>query len=293
MRNSSFNRRFDVAGILFIIIPVVLTLFLIIYPLTQSIFYSFTDFDGFRTPVIVGLENYVNLFRSDVFYTSFKNNFIIALASPLFIFIPLILAILFFQTKGKFLKSARMLIFLPFAVSMTVVGVIFRSFFQYRGPINEIIRYIGMEFLVNDWLVDKRFVFPLIILAVFWRSFGIYTVIYLSALSNVDRDVLDAAKVDGTNWWQQFIHVIIPQINPIIVFVTALVLIADFRGMFDYVYNISRGGPGYYTHTIEFLLYREGFTYMNMGYACAIGIIIFITIFVFTYFQIKVTTRES
>jgi multiple sugar transport system permease protein len=132
-----------------------------------------------------------------------------------------------------------------------------------------------------------------VILVSLWKDFGFITVIYFAGLSNLNQDLLDAAKVDGTNWFQEFFHIIIPELNPIIVFITALVLIGDFRYMFDYIFNMTKGGPGHATQTVEFLLYREGFTFYNMGFACTIGIIIFIIIFIITFCQIKIMTRKD
>lgn len=84
-----------------------------------------------------------------------------------------------------------------------------------------------------------------------------------------------------------------PSLNPIIVFVTAMVLIGDFRYMFDYVYNMTKGGPGFATETIEFLLYNEGFRFYNFGFACTLGILIFVIIVIITFLQIRIMTRRT
>jgi ABC-type sugar transport system permease subunit len=278
---------------LFILIPLLVIIILMIVPFFRTIFYSFTKFNGFSTPTFVGFKNYIFLTKNTHFVNAIKNNFLISLATPFWAGIPLVIAVLLFQNPGPLLKTARMTIMLPFAISMTIVGIMFRSLLHLTGPINDILTKVGLGFLAADWLGSVKFALPMIIITAIWKDFGVLTVIYLAGLSNLNRDLIDAAKIDGANWLQEFRHVIIPALNPIIVFVTAMVLIGDFRYMFDYVYNMTKGGPGFATETIEFLLYNEGFRFMNFGFACTLGVLIFVIIVAVTYLQIRIMTRRS
>lgn len=280
-------------NIAFIITQISLVIFIIIYPFFRTIYYSTTRFDGFSIPKFIGIKNYIDLFASDKFLNAIKTNSLIALASPLLIIIPLIIALLLFQNPGFLTKSARMTILIPYAISMTAVAVIFRSFLYADGPINIILKKLGLGFMALDWLSNSNTALLVIILTSFWKDFGWFALVYLAALSNLNQDNIDAAKVDGANWFQELWHVIVPQLNSIIVFVTALVLIDDFRYMFDYVFNMTKGGPGYATTTVELYLYREAFNFFNFGYACAVGVVMFIIIFVITFFQIKIMTRRD
>jgi ABC-type sugar transport system permease subunit len=291
LRSEPFKKR-EYSNILFIIVPLLLVGVLIVYPFSRSIYYSFTSFNGFSVPTLIGFDNYKTMFSNEYFYASLRNNFVLAAVSPFFIFIPLFLAIIIFKNQGVLIRTARMVMLLPYAISMTIAGVVFRAFLQFDGPVNSILNSLGLHSLALEWLSNSHTAFPIVILAVFWRDFGIYSVIYLAALSTINRDLLDAARVDGVSWLQEFRYIIVPTINPIIVFVAALVLITDFKNMFDYVYNITRGGPGYSTHTIEFLLYREGFHFLNMGYASGLGVIIFLVIFLVTFLQIRIMTKD-
>ena len=133
----------------------------------------------------------------------------------------------------------------------------------------------------------------LIIITMIWYGFGFNTVIFLAGLSSLDKDLLDAARIDGANWGQEFRYVIIPQMNSVIVFIAAIGLISNFKSLFDFVYNITRGGPGFKTETMEFLLYMEGFQFYNMGFASTIGMIMFLIIIIITYFQIKIMTQKD
>ena len=280
------------SNLLFIIIPFLLIIVLMLIPFARTIFYSFTKVQGSNSQFI-GFQNYMFLSQNTHFLNAIKNNFLISLATPLWAGIPLIIAVILFQNPGALLKTARMTIMLPFALSMTVVGLIFRSLFHLKGPINEILTNIGLGFLALDWLGNYKFAMPIIIVTAIWKDFGILTVIYLAGLSNINKDIIEAAKIDGANWFHEFRYIIVPSLNPIIVFVVALVLIGDFRYMFDYVYNMTLGGPGFATETIEFLLYNEAFRFFNIGFASTLGILIFVIIIIITFFQIKIMTKKN
>jgi len=278
---------------LYVVVPIALMFIVIIVPFFQTISYSFTKWSGFSTPKFVGFKNYILLFKRGYFLNALSHNATIALAAPMWVMLPLVLAVIIFQNPNFLLKTTRMSMLVPYALSMTIVGIMFRSIFHVTGPLNEVLRNMGFKFLAFDWLGKPGLALSLIIGTAFWRDFGWITVIYLAGLSNIDERVLDAAKVDGANWRQTFIHVIIPGLNPVIVFITALVLIADFRLMFDYVYIMTKGGPGRATETVELHLYEEGFRFMNMGYACAVGTMIFLIIVFVTYFQIKAMSKRG
>ena len=278
---------------MYIAVPMVLVVTIIIIPFGQAIYYSFTKFSAMSPPVWVGLHNYSKLLQTPLFLSSIKNNALIALASPLFVFLPLVLAAILFRYRDGWTTTARMTVLLPYALSMTVVGVMFRSFLWTKGPVNELLTSIGLERLALDWLGDPTLGLLIIIGVALWKDFGWYVMVYIAGLSTISRDLFDSAKVDGANSVQQFFHIIVPGLNAIIVLVTTLVLIADFRAMFDYVFNLTRGGPGYATYTVEFLLYREAFNFFRFGFACSLGVVMFVIIFGFSYFQIRIMSRTT
>lgn len=287
---TSLGSRYE--GYLYIAVPMVLVIAIIIVPFGQAIYYSFTKFSAMSPPVWVGLHNYVKLFDTPLFLSSIKNNALIALASPLFVFLPLVLAATLFRYRDGWTTTARMTVLLPYALSMTVVGVMFRSFLWTKGPLNELLTSIGLERFALDWLGDQTLGLLIIIGVALWKDFGWYVMVYIAGLSTISRDLFDSARVDGANAVQQFIHIIVPGLNAIIVLVTTLVLIADFRAMFDYVFNLTRGGPGYATYTVEFLLYREAFNFFRFGFACSLGVVMFVIIFGFSFFQIRIMSRN-
>ena len=291
MRTSATSLGSRYAGYLYIAVPMVLVVGIIIIPFGQAIYYSFTKFSAMSPPVWVGLHNYSKLLQTPLFLSSIKNNALIALASPLFVFLPLVLAATLFRYRDGWTTTARMTVLLPYALSMTVVGVMFRSFLWTKGPVNDLLTSIGLGRFALDWLGDPTLGLLIIIGVALWKDFGWYVMVYIAGLSTISRDLFDSARVDGANAVQQFVHIIVPGLNAIIVLVTTLVLIADFRAMFDYVFNLTRGGPGYATYTVEFLLYREAFNFFRFGFACSLGVVMFVIIFGFSFFQIRIMSR--
>jgi multiple sugar transport system permease protein len=287
------KKKVEWSNYLYLIVPIIVVIIIMIIPFFRTIYYSFTKFDGFHPPSFIGLKNYISLGGNPHFLSAIKNNFIISLALPIWVGLPLVLAVLLFQNPGKFLKTARMTIMLPVALSMSVTGIIFNSFFTYYGPINTVLVNMGLKFAPVDWLGNSRIAMILIIVTAIWKDFGVTTVIFLAGLSNLNKELIEAARIDGANKLQEFFHIIIPQLNPIIVFIVAITLVSDYKNMFDYVYNLTQGGPGFATQTIEFLLYNEAFRFLNMGFASALGVLMFVIIVIITYFQIKIMTRSD
>ena len=292
MRRSAARLGSRYQGYLYIAVPMVLVVAIIIVPFGQAIYYSFTRFSAMSPPVWVGLHNYARLLESPRFLSSIKNNALIAAASPVFVFLPLVLAATLYRYRDGWTATARMTVLLPYALSMTVVGVMFRSFLWTKGPFNELLTSLGLGRFALDWLGEPALGLLMIICVALWKDFGWYVMVYVAGLSTISRDLFDSARVDGANAVQQFVHVIVPGLNAIIVLVTTLVLIADFRAMFDYVFNLTRGGPGYATHTVEFLLYREAFNFFRFGFASSLGVVMFVIIFGFSYFQIRIMSRN-
>ena len=157
---------------LFILVPLVLVIVIIVVPFFKAIYYSFTKFSAMSAPEFVGLHNYITLFKDPRFLGSIKNNALIAAASPLWIFVPLILAVILFQSRSLLSTSARMTILLPYALSMTVVGVMFRSFLWTKGPLNTLLESVGLGYLALDWLGDPKLGMLIIISTALWKDFG-------------------------------------------------------------------------------------------------------------------------
>jgi ABC-type sugar transport system permease subunit len=253
------------------------------YPLISSIWLSAFQTRGFKSRVFVGFDNFIQLTQDPIFWKSVFNTAYFA-AGSLFVQLPIALLLaLVLNTKlirGK--SFFRLSFFTPVLISGVFIAIIFYLLYDRRyGLVN---RLIGAEI---QWLQDKNLVMPALILAGVWRWAGFNMVYFLAGLQSIRQELYEAAAVDGANAWQSFIHVTLPSLKPIIMFVTITSMIGSFQ-LFDLPYVLtSGGGPADSGSTIVMYLYKNGFQFMKLGYAAAIGWMLVAIIAVISAIQLK------
>lgn len=244
---------------------------LMLYPIADAVRLSLTQWDGFSSPEWVGLENFQDLVGDKRFKEALTHNLIVLLAMPIWIAIPYFVAWGLYQQIWGW-RFFRFAFFLPVVLSPVVVGVYYGVVLRPGGPFNEFLGAIGLDGLARPWLNEPNLALPIVIAIVIWSTFGVGTLIFLSALSNLDHEQIDAARVDGASPMQVQRHVIFWQMLPVIEFWAVLIMIASFTAFFPLVYTLTDGGPGSATYTVDFDLYVEAFRTGELGYASAIGV---------------------
>jgi ABC-type sugar transport system permease subunit len=273
------------------ITPTLLILLLVyLYPLLQNLNYSLRDLSLPGRP-FTGLRNYLLMLGDPIFLTSIKNNFIlIFVLVPILVMVALVFAIpLFEQVRGW--KFYRGTILLPYITSITAVGLFFSLFFQGRGILNTVLSQLHLEGLVVDWLGSTRFALPAIMFVIVWREFGFGTMLFLARLTTVSEELFDAAKIDGTNWWQRLFHVVIPQLSTVIEFYVFLMIVTMLSWVFNYVYVMTLGGPARSTYVTELYIYLEAFKFNRMGVAAAVSIALFLITAVLAFASFRFRNR--
>jgi len=274
------------------VMPVILALLVFMaVPIINVVYHSFTLWDGLKAKFI-GLENYAYMFTNGDFWHIMGNNALFLIAVPLIIMISLIVAVLIYE-EVKGWKFFRSVFFLPYVLSAVVVGYLFRSLFAYGGPINQILGSLGMEALKTDWLSSRGTAIFVIILAVVWTQFGYGMLVYLAGMSSISPSVFEASKIDGANWFQRFVHVILPMLIRTTEFLVILNTIFVFTSLFDYIYTITRGGPGYDTMPINYWIYMKAFRSNEMGFACALALVLFGILLVISLIQRKIVNKAD
>lgn len=262
-------------------------------PILQIFYYSVTDWNGGLEANFIGLKNYFDIFNNPDFYTVLKNNLIIlVLGVPLWTVFPLLIAmILYEEIKGyKFFKTVY---FFPSVLSIVIVGTLFKTFFGYVGPINTLLRAIGLDHWALEWLAEGKTSLPIIVLAVNWAGFGSAVLIYLAAMSAIDPSVHEACQLDGANWWQKSWYVTLPGIKNVVQFTIVLNIIHAFSQMFSYVLVMTNGGPGYESTVLEYFIYLKGFRAGDMGYASALSVILFVLVCLINVIQSRIGRKED
>ena len=282
---SNINKNDGLTALIFILPAVLGTLIFIVIPVFFSFSLSFVDWDLLSPMKFVGLSNFKDVLTDSTFVQVLINTFVFAIASSVFaVIIPLVLAcILNTKIRGSnFYKTAY---FLPFITPMIVIAIVWQWVFDPNiGLLNQILH------THIKWLYDVRFAMPALITVSVWKLIGYNMIIFLSGLSTINQEVLEAAKIDGANSWQVFKNVTVPLLSPTIFFVIVITSISSFQ-VFDLIYVMTQGGPDNSTIVLVYSIYKYAFEYFDVGKASAIAYILFAIIFVLVLCQWKLRKK--
>ena len=282
---SNINKNDGLTALIFILPAVLGTLIFIVIPVFFSFSLSFVDWDLLSPMKFVGLSNFKDVLTDSTFVPVLINTFVFAIASSVFaVIIPLVLAcILNTKIRGSnFYKTAY---FLPFITPMIVIAIVWQWVFDPNiGLLNQILH------THIKWLYDVRFAMPALIAVSVWKLIGYNMIIFLSGLSTINQEVLEAAKIDGANSWQVFKNVTVPLLSPTIFFVIVITSISSFQ-VFDLIYVMTQGGPDNSTMVLVYSIYKYAFEYFDVGKASAIAYILFAIIFVLVLCQWKLRKK--
>lgn len=282
---SNINKNDGLTALIFILPAVLGTLIFIVIPVFFSFSLSFVDWDLLSPMKFVGLSNFKDVLTDSMFVQVLINTFVFAIASSVFaVIIPLVLAcILNTKIRGSnFYKTAY---FLPFITPMIVIAIVWQWVFDPNiGLLNQILH------THIKWLYDVRFAMPALIAVSVWKLIGYNMIIFLSGLSTINQEVLEAAKIDGANSWQVFKNVTVPLLSPTIFFVIVITSISSFQ-VFDLIYVMTQGGPDNSTMVLVYSIYKYAFEYFDVGKASAMAYILFAIIFVLVLCQWKLRKK--
>jgi len=283
----------NLAGFLFLAPALIIYLVIVVFPLLQSFRISLTSWDGVN-PVkeYVGLDNYMRAVSVDpVFRVALSHNLIwMTIGSVLPISIGLMMALIIFDglVASKFFRT---IFFMPYVLSGMVIGIIFGLVYNpMYGILNQTLRFIGLGALAQPWLGQSSTALGSLMAVSVWGSFGFMMTILLAGLQNVDFDLYDAAKIDGANVFQRFVHVTIPQLNHVLTLLFSLALIGGFK-VFNLVYVMTQGGPGYHTEVLARYIVKQSFQQSYVGYGCALSLLLTVMILIVSVIFIRIRER--
>lgn len=255
-----------------------------------GLFTSFTSWQIIGTPEWVGVDNFKAIAQDKMFWTAFKNTlFFLIITAPVMVVGALGLAILISRPlKGK--AIVRTLIFAPYVVMSTVIGIIWNWIYDNNvGLLNYYLNLLGFDKI--EWLTSANIAMFAISLTTIWWLIGYNMILFLAGLQEIPDDLYEAATIDGASTWKRFIYVTLPLLKPTTFLVVMLTVINCFQ-VFDQVYVMTGGGPGTSTLTIVQYLYFQAFSNFNLGYGSAIGFILFLVLVVFAIIQKRIMREE-
>jgi len=278
---------------LFLALPLLIYMIWVIGPMFYTFYLSFTKWDALSPPEFTGLKNYIKLFRDPVFFMSLKNNFIWI---GFFITVPVVMGLALAMVLNRNVPGSRFFkasFYSPMVLSLVVCGLVWSWFYNpSQGLINSVLRAAGLEQFAKGWLSDPDLVLGSIITVAIWRQVGYVMVLYLAGLQSVDPFLVEASKIDGANGWQTFLHVILPQLQPISIVVVVISIIDSLRA-FDLVSVMTRGGPFNRSSVLANFMYIESFNNYKMGYGAAIAVVLFLISLVFILLYLAQIHQEE
>ena len=245
-----------------------------LYPIIQVVRLSFLQpLVGGNTAV--SLFNYQMVFQDPVFWQGVKNNGELLLTVPFMTVLGLLLAILLYEQVIGW-KIYRTLIYLPSILAVPTVGLAFVYLLGLNGIINTLLRNIGLGFLTQQWIGNATWVVPAIGTVIIYREVGFGVILFLARLMSLDAEILEAAEIDGANWWQKHAYVTIPQLGVVIEFFVIVEFITMLSSVFGYVYTMTAGGPSCASTVMEFYIWKHAFAYRTPGMASAVAVFLLI-----------------
>lgn len=292
-----------------LILPAVIILGLFhIFPIFYAFYISLHKWK-IQKQAYIGFDNYTRALHSDEFWNAIRTTLWYVVGTvPIGLVVALFLAIMLFRPiAGR--TFYRVVLFLPYITPPLAMAIVWRWMYKQDGAgfMNAALGFIGIG--NQRWLLDTRGVFDLIatnfsihlprlvqgpplplvaiMLYSLWASIGFDTIILLAGLSNVPREVIEAAQIDGANQWQIATRVIAPLLRPTILFLSIISVLRAFQ-VFNPIYAMTAGGPVQKTETITFFIFDQFFQQVNVGYGAAIALLLFVILFFITLVQLRI-----
>lgn len=291
LRVRRLCRQHDIEGFLFVVPALVLLGAFMFYPLLASFWLSLTDYNIVRPPVFKGLDNYYELISDPIFRIALKNTITYTVVVvPACIVFPLLLALLVNRTL-RGIAFFRAIIYLPVVTAMPIAGIMWKMLYCEQGFINGFLQWTGLCKDPVGFLSDPDVALLSIIFVTIWKASGYYMMLYLAGLQGIPVELDEAATVDGANAFQRFWNVTLPLLRPSIVLVVIISAIGALK-VFGEVYVMTGGGPADSTNVIVYYIYRQAFVFLKMGYASAMGVVLFLLLLAFSVAYIQHMERQ-
>ncbi|RDU98999.1 sugar ABC transporter permease [Trinickia dinghuensis] len=285
-RPMPLGQRRTRAALLFLLPGLALFSVFVIYPIVSSIWLSFHHWDGMTAKTFAGLANYRELFASDTFYVALKNNLIwlvLFLLAP-----PAGLALALYLNQNVFgIRLVKSLFFAPFVLPGVVVGLVFSWFYDPTFGLLKLIVGHGIPVLG-----DPHYVTYGIIFAALWPQIPFCMILYLTGLTGINPEIIEAARMEGARGTKLLWHVILPQLRPATFMAVVLTVIGALRS-FDLISVMSGGGPFDSSTVLAYFMYDQAIKYYREGYSAAIAVVLFAIMLVYIAWQLRRLVRSE
>ncbi|MGN7799573.1 carbohydrate ABC transporter permease [Leifsonia sp. 22587] len=266
----------------------------VVYPIVTSIQTSFYVYDGLTPATPAGLSNYLAVFTDPDLRAALGHSLVLLVFyAALPVCIGLVLAGAMSRIRVYGLTFFRAALFLPQILSTVVVAVAWRGLLASDGPVNWVLRHIGLGGWATSWLGNFDTALPSIGVIGTWVEYGLCMVLFLAGIVTIDRSLYEAARLDGAGPVREFFAITLPALRPQISIALILTITFALRN-FDIIWNTTRGGPGTSTTVPSLFVYLDAFQNRQLGQASAIAVVLTVIIFlVVTVVQLLLRERRD
>ncbi|MBN1777583.1 MAG: sugar ABC transporter permease [Clostridiales bacterium] len=267
---------------------------LYVFPGIIGIGYAFTDWSVYSKELhYIGFDNFATVFSSNYNYTRYITNTLTFTVVTTVMKNILGIGLALMLTKRiRFLNFHRAVMYVPSVLSALIVGMIFRSILNPKvGLLNVTLRAVGLDGLTMQWLTDSKIAFRSVMAVDIWKGMGYIMTIFIAGIMSISPMYFEAADIDGANSWQRFRYITLPMLSPTLAVTTVLNVIYGLK-VFDMVYALTNGGPGYATEVLYTGVYKE-FGLGRYAIGTALSSIMFVFMLVVGYFMIRLLTRNE
>lgn len=263
-----------------------------VYPLLQGIGMSMTDWDGMGTASFVGLRNFIDFFHDSRAMHDIKTTLVFAIGSAVLLNVVGLIYALLMNTSFRGKSIARVIIYLPAIISPLIMGYIWYFLLQPgRGFLYHAFVMLGLPDLIGNWMGSYSSALRVLVFVNVWQFSGMTMIIYLAGLQSIPSDLIEAAKLDGANSWQQFWSVTVPMLMPAIR-INVVTNIIGSLSVFDVIMSLTEGGPGYATESLSIYIMRMCYG-SRTGYSTAVAMILFFIILIPVLISMRLTRQKT
>ncbi len=285
--------RRDWAPYLWVLPALLLYVIFKLAPMISGLYLALLQWDGIEPAKFVGLQNFQRMLEDEVISLALWNNVKYAVGTVVGkTVLALFLALLLNQAlRGR--TVYRTALFMPVVMSFVVVGILWTWLYNTQfGLVNTLLRGMGLEALIADWLGDTRIALWSLVIVDIWKWYGFHMVIFLAGLQTIPLELYEAARIDGASRRQQFWRITLPLLQPVMLVNVTLSLMGGFN-VFDIPYVMTEGGPANSTMVMAMHIYVRGFKFYKFGYAAAMSYVLLTLVTILAAIQMRLMSRNS
>lgn len=280
-------------AIIFLAPALILFFAFMIYPAVSGLWLSFTDAKGALAGDFIGLKNYSNVFQDPAARAALGNTFAFTLISVVLQNLFALALARWMFTHARLQSFARVGTLVPAMMATVAVAYIWSYIYSpITGPLNEMLRALGLENLTRIWLGDPSTALAAVAVVNVWMFTGYAATIYLSGFLSIPSEIFEAAEMDGARGWNMFRTIEWPLLAPAFTVNLTLSTIGALR-VFDLILLMTKGGPGFSTESISYVIFNESFGKLNYGYGSSIAVILLVLTVIISFVLTSILRRRE